>query len=186
MKSFARFTSTSLLTLACLTSPLLADTPASGLVDFGRFSPPSGGGQFVEVHVKSALINIAARLAEKAEPEVAGLLRGLQAVRVNVIGIDDANRAELTDRLAKIHSDLDAKGWERVVSVLEKSQEVGVYIKHRGEEAIEGVVVTVVEANKEAVLVNVVGDIRPEQLATVGEKLGIDPLKKIAGKAGKS
>lgn len=186
MKTLARFTSGSLLAFACLANPLYADVPASGLVDFGKFTPPSGGGQFVEINVKSGLIGLAARLTEKAEPDVAGLLRGLQSVRVNVIGIDDANRAELGERLAKIRSELDAKGWERIVTVQEKSQEVGVYLKQRGEEAIEGVVVTVVEANKEAVLVNVVGDIRPEQLATVGEKLGIEPLKKVAGVTKKS
>ncbi|MBL9127682.1 MAG: DUF4252 domain-containing protein [Verrucomicrobiales bacterium] len=183
MNAFARFASGSLLAFACFANPIYADVPAPGLVDFGKFTPPSGGGQFVEINVKSGLIGLAARLAEKAEPEVAGLLRGLQAVRVNVIGIDDANRTELGERLAKIRSELEDKGWERIVTVQEKSQDVGVYVKHRGEESIEGVVVTVVEANKEAVLVNVVGDIRPEQLVTVGEKLGIEPLKKAA-KAG--
>src|SRR5947207_116168 len=42
--------------------------------------------------------------------------------------------------------------------------------------------VEVTEAERQAVFVNVVGNIKPEQLALLGEKLHIDPLKKI-GKA---
>ena len=186
MNAFNRLAITSVLALACLTSTLHAADPVAGYVDFGKFTPPSGGGQFVEVNIKSSLINIAARLAEKQEPEVASFLRGIQAVRVNVIGLDDANRAELGERLTKIRSDLDSKGWERIVTVQEKSQEVAIYIKQRGEEAVEGIVVTVLEGNKEAILVNVVGDIRPEKLAVLGEKFGIDPLKKIGEKTKKS
>jgi len=179
MRTFARIVSSAALALTCITTQALAVDPSAGFVDFGKFTPPSGGGQFVEVNIKSPLIGLAVRLTEKAEPEVADLLRGLHSVRVNVIGVDDANRAELGERLAAIRTELESKGWERIVTVQEKGQEVGVYLKQRGEESIEGVVVTVLEANKEAVLVNVVGDIRPEKIALLGEKFGIEPLKKV-------
>ena len=33
---------------------------------------------------------------------------------------------------------------------------------------------------KEAVLINIVGEIKPEKIATLGEKLHIEPLKKAA------
>jgi hypothetical protein len=36
------------------------------------------------------------------------------------------------------------------------------------------------EGNHQAVFVNIVGDIKPEQIAMIGERLHIDPLKKIA------
>ena len=42
--------------------------------------------------------------------------------------------------------------------------------------------VTVLDGNKqEAVVVNVVGDIKPEQLAALGEAMNIEPLKKAGG-----
>lgn len=162
-----------------------ADQAPPGFVDFGKFAPPSGGGQFVEVNIKSHLLSLAAKLTEKSEPEVADLLRNLRAIRVNVVGLDDGNRTELADRLKGIRTDLESKGWERVVTVQEKGQDVGVYLKHRGDEAIEGVVVTVIDGGKEAVFVNVVGDIRPEKLSVIGDRLGIDPLKKIGKPARK-
>jgi hypothetical protein len=155
-----------------------ADNPP-GYVDFGRFSAPASGAEFVEVNVKANLISMVARLAEKQEPEAAELLRGLQMVRVNVIGLDDENRADVQKRVAKIRSDLDGHGWERVVTSQKKDEDVAIFLKMRGSEAVEGLVVTVVEGNRQAVLVNIVGDIKPEKIAVVGERLNIEPLKKI-------
>jgi len=173
----------SALTLAALATLVgvgihAGDTPP-GYVDFGKFSPPTSGGEFVEVHITSNLISMVARLAEKSEPEIAELLRGLHRVRVNVIGLDDGNRAEMETRVKKIRSDLDAQGWERIVTAQKKDEDVGVYLKTRGEEAVEGVVVTVIESNREAVFINIVGNIKPEKIAVIGERFNIEPLKKI-------
>lgn len=154
----------------------------TGYVDLGTFSPPDNGGQFVEVKITSGLINIAARLIEQAEPEAAKLLRGIKLVRVNVIGLSKNNSTEISDRVKTIRSELEHDGWERVVAVREKKDDIGVYLKLRGDEAVEGVVVTVIEGNSEAVLVNVVGDIRPEQIAMIGERLHIDSLEKLGEK----
>lgn len=162
-------------------SPVRAADPA-GFVDFGKLTPPASGGQFVEVNIKSNLIGMVAKLAGSAEPEVGELLRGLQQVRVNVIAMEDDNRAEVAERVKKIRVELDAKGWDRVVTVQDGNEDVGVFIKLRGEEAVEGLVVTVLTGDKEAVLVNIVGNIRPEQVALVGERFNIEPLKK-AGEA---
>jgi hypothetical protein len=179
MKHFMRDT-LALAVLSALTSlAVQAAEPSPGYVDFGKFPPSSAGGEFVEVHIKNNLISMVARLAEKSEPEVAELLRGLQLVRVNVIGLDDSNRADMEKRVKNIRSELDSHGWERVVTAQKKDEDVGVYLKTRGQEAVEGLVVTVIEGNHEAVLINIVGDIKPEKIAVIGEKFNIEPLKKI-------
>ena len=161
---------------------ICAESPPAGYVDFGKFAPPTSGGEFVEVHIKSNLISMAARLVEKSEPDVAELIRGLQLIRVNVIGLDDENRAEMEKRIKKIRGELDAQGWERIVTAQKKDEDVGVYLKTRGADAVEGLVITVIEGNREAVLINIVGDIKPDKIAVIGERLGIEPLKK-AGEA---
>ncbi|MBI2926810.1 MAG: DUF4252 domain-containing protein [Verrucomicrobia bacterium] len=166
-----------LTTLLCATAR--AENTAPGYVDFGKFSPSASGGEFVEVNVKSNLISMVARLAQKSEPEVAELLRGLQLVRVNVIGLGDDNRAEIEKRMKTIRSELDGKGWERIVTAQKKDDDVSVHVKTRGEEAFEGIVVTVLDSKGEAVLINIVGDIKPEKIAMVGEKFNIEPLKKV-------
>ncbi len=159
----------------CLTAR--ADSP--GMVDFGKFTPPGKGGEFVEVNIRSNLLNFAALLVEKEEPDAAKLLRSVQCVRVNVVGLSDENRDEMQKRVQSIRQDLEERGWERNVNVQGKQgEDVGVYTQTQGGTALAGVAVTVVDP-KNVVLVNVVGDIRPEQIAALGEKLDIKPLKEI-------
>ncbi len=179
MKHITRKTVCLAVFSALIATTVHAEQAAPGYVDFGKFSPAVSGGEFVEVQVKSNLTSMAARLAQKDQPEVAELIRGLQLIRVNVIGLDDQNRAEVEKRVKAIRSELDAQGWERVVVVQQKNQDVGIYAKLRGEEAVEGVVVTVLDANREAVLINIVGDLKPEKLAVVGESFNNEPPKKL-------
>lgn len=172
--------------LRLFTSALIAVAPAltahaesPGMVDFGKFTPPGNGSEFVEVQVRSNLLNFAATLVEKEEPDAAKLLRSVQLVRVNVIGLTDENREEMSKRVQTIRQDLESRGWERNVNVQGKDgEDVGVYIQMQGGTALAGVAVTVVDS-KNLVLVNLVGDIRPEQIAALGEKLNIKPLKEI-------
>jgi hypothetical protein len=150
----------------------------AGYVDFGRFSP-SEGAEFVEVNVNSNLIAMVTNFARKQEPQVAEVLGGLKSIRVNVMGINDENRADITKRMKSIRSQLDGTGWERLVTVIKDKDDVGIFMKMRGPEAVEGVVVTVLKGDDQAVFVNIVGDIRPEKLATVGERFNIEPLKHL-------
>ena len=167
-----------ILPLGLVTSSLAEALPP-GQVDFGAFAAPGGGGQFVEVNVTSSLISLATKFLEKDQPDIAKVLRGLQLVHVNVVAVDDQNRSDVEARVQSVRKELDGKGWERIVKVQEKDQDVGVYLKSQNKDTVQGLVVVVVDGGKQAVFVNVVGDIKPEQLSMLGETLHIDPLKKI-------
>jgi len=154
--------------------------PAPGQADFGKFTPPGSGGQFVEIQVNSNLLSLAAQVVEKQQPDAAKLLRSVQLVHVNVVGLTDGNRAELEKRVRQIRHDLEAQGWDHTVAVQEKDgQDVGIYTKTRGGEALAGLVITVIQPKEQVVLINIVGDIRPEQVAALGDKLDIKPLKDV-------
>jgi len=158
---------------------LSAQAESPGLVDFGKFTAPGKGGEFVEVNIRSNLLTFAAQLVEKEQPDAAKLLRSVQLVRVNVVGLTDENREELQKRIQKIRQDLEGRGWERNVNVQGKDgEDVGVYTQTSGGTALAGVAVTVVD-KEHVVLVNVVGDIKPEQIVALGEALNINPLKEI-------
>lgn len=167
-----------------LSFPLQA-APDPGLVDFGVFDPP-GTGEFVEVQIKSNLISMVARVAERSEPEIAELLGGLRFIRVNVVSLNDENRDQVLAQIQQVRKQLETTGWDRVVTVADKGEDVAVFMKLRGNEAVEGVVVTVLDGDKEAVLVNVAGDVRPEKLAVIGERFNIEPLKNLGGLGDKS
>lgn len=162
-----------------LTVKAPAETLPPGQVDFGTFTAPSGGGEFVEVNVTSNLISFAARIIQKEEPDVAELLNGLQQVRVTVVGMDEQNRSDLKERATKLRKDLSTKGWERIVEAQKDEKDVSVYLKNGKNNAVQGLAVVVLDGSRQAVFVNIVGEIRPEQIALIGEKLHIDPLKKI-------
>jgi hypothetical protein len=157
----------------------LAEELMPGQVDFGAFSPPKGDGQFVEVNVPTSVITLATQFVGKDDPDVAKVLDGLKLVHVDVIGMDEDNRAEMHKRAQKIRAELAGKGWDRVVTAQEKGKDVSVYLKMGDKGAIQGVVAVVLDGDEHAVFANVVGDIKPEQLAMLGDEFHIDPLKHL-------
>src|SRR5690606_12502621 len=131
IKTSVALAAVTLLTTAALRADDLA-------IDFGEITPASGA-QFVEVNIQSNLISMVTRLAKSSEPEVAEILGGLKQVRVNVLGLTDENRDQVIERVESIRTSLAEKGWDRIVTAREGDQDVGIFIKLRGDEAIEGV-----------------------------------------------
>lgn len=165
-----------------LTGIASAAEPA-GEVDFGHFAPAKAG-QFVEIDVGKGLLNFAAVVTGKQDPEIAELLQGLKRVRVNVVTLDESNREDAIGKLGTLRSELAKAGWEKIVTVKDNSgkgagDDVMIFSLMREDGTIDGLVVTVIGADNQAVVVNVVGSIKPEQVARLGEKLNIEPLKKI-------
>lgn len=166
-------------TAASLT--LFAAELPSGYVDFGKLVPSADAEQFVEVHIQGNLLKMAAKLAKSHEPDVAELIGRLEHVRVNVVGLGEDNRSQVRDRVASVRKDLEGRGWEKVVTVQEKNEDISVFLKARGADVVEGVMVTVISGDREAVFVNVVGEVDIEKLGQIGERLNLPPLQKLGG-----
>ncbi len=168
------------VTFAAVESASPVAGSAGGYVDFGKLVP-SAEGKFVEINLSPGLLKFAATCVAKQEPQVSEVLGNLKHVRVNVIELSDRNREQTIERVKAVRQELEAQGWTPMVNVREqpKGDDVQIFAKMRGEEAIEGLVVTVISGNREVVLVNIVGDIKPEQIATLAERFNIDPLKKV-------
>ena len=167
------------LSLALTTFSSAADLE-SGAIDIGQLMP-SGKGQFVEINLSSAMLKFAARIAAKQEPEAAELIRGLKSIRVNVVGMDDSNRDSTIEQIESVRRKLETQGWTKMVTVREKNggDNVDIHVKQRGEEAIDGLVVTVIDRKGEAVFVNIVGNINADQIAQIADKFDIEPLRKV-------
>jgi hypothetical protein len=150
-----------------------------GQVDFGTM-PSAAGRQFVEVNLQPNLISLAAKIVSKEEPQVAELLRNIKHVRVNVVGLDDSNRGSVDQKMQAVRADLESNGWSPVVTVHDEGGEnVNVHIKTGKDDVIQGLVVTVIGNDNEAVFVNIVGEINPDQIAEIANRFDIEPLKKI-------
>jgi len=76
--------------------------------------------------------------------------------------------------------DVDKKlmkdGWDRIVKTRSKEEVVSVFILTSGEEKIDGLVVTTVEKGREAVFVNIVGDIDLETIGELSDKFDIPSI----------
>lgn len=161
-------------------SILPAEAAPAGEFDFGGFAGLEDT-QAVEVNLGPGLINLASKVAGKADSQTGRLLGGLKAVRIHVFNLNNENRRTLEDRFAEIRKNLGDAGWERILMAKENRQDVAIYTKLRGGEAVEGLVITVMNERKQAVLINIVGDIKVDQLADVADRLDLEPLKRISG-----
>ena len=167
------------VSLALVTFSSAAETEP-GAIDIGQLLP-SAKGEFVEVNLSTAMLKFAARIAARQEPETAELLRGLKSIRVNVVGMDDSNRAATIEKIESVRRKLEADGWTKMVTVREKEggDNVDIHVKQHGEESIDGLVVTVIDKKGEAVFVNIVGNINADQIGKIADKFDIEPLRKM-------
>ena len=180
MKNPIRFT----LAAATLSLALVTVTSASeietGAIDIGQLMPAAKG-QFVEINLSPAMLKFAARIAARQEPETAELIRNLKSFRVNVVGLDDSNRSATIEKIEGVRRKLETQGWTKMVTVREKNDgdNVDIHVMQRGEEAIDGLVVSVLDKKGEAVFVNIVGNINADQIAQIAEKFDLEPLRKV-------
>ena len=106
------------------------------------------------------------------DPETRALLSSLDGVRVRVYEIDgDAGR--VAARMDRMSANLQDDGWERVVLVREQAETVHMLLRMT-DGRISGMTVLVCDGDREAVVVNLMGDIRPEHFSDVMVALDVD------------
>jgi len=177
LRSLLAAATVSLALTATAAFAFAADEDA-GFVDIGQLLP-SAKGQFVEVNLSPALLKFAARIAKHQDEDAADIVGDIQRIRVNVVGLDDANRAANVEKIEAVRAKLEKAGWHRMVTVREanKGDDVAIFAKLKGEDVIEGLVVTVIDHKGEAVFVNVVGSINADKIGALAEKYDIEPLR---------
>ena len=154
------------LTACGLTAPRgsegYADLESLGLSDTDRV---------LSLSIGPAVLRFAARHVED-DPETRALLSSLDGVRVRVYEIDgDAGR--VAARMDRMSANLQDDGWERVVLVREQAETVHMLLRMT-EGRISGMTVLVCDGDREAVVVNLMGDIRPEHFSDVMVALDVD------------
>jgi hypothetical protein len=113
-----------------------------------------------------------ARFVTRGDPEISAILQGVKAVRVFTYDVDgDAERVQA--RMEDVRARLVEKGWDQVVAVRDDGELVAALVKMGKPGAIRGMAV-VVQDDEELVLVNVIGDIRPESFSAIVSELDLD------------
>jgi hypothetical protein len=155
-------------------------TKHPGYVDFDALDIFSDEDAKVEVYLKQPMLNLMSKFIEHEDPELFEMFGKLMLVRVQVFEASRELTAKFETESSKIVKTLDDKGWERVVRVREHDEQVYVYLKpSEGYEWIQGIVVIAIEDYDEAVFVNIVGDIHPDDIHRLGEHFDVEELDSI-------
>lgn len=163
---------------ACLTAlialPAMAQEDAlkafPGYVDFGALSSIFGE-PTVQISVGESLLGLVGSLSASEDPEAAELFKRLNGVRVNVFETDGMADGAV-DLVKDVSSKLSSDGWESVVTVNSDDEQVRIFMMIVDGQ-VEGITVMAVEET-EAVFVNVIGSINPEELGKVMENFDIN------------
>jgi hypothetical protein len=125
----------------------------------------------MNISIGPALLHFAARYIDD-EPETRDLLRSLDGVRIRIYEIDgDASR--VAQRIFSMSEHLQEDGWEPVLLEREQDEEVHMLLRMNNDH-ISGMIVLVSDGESEAVIVNLMGEIRPEQFGDVMVALEVD------------
>jgi len=145
---------------ANLDSPGIADTDRTISLSLGR-----------------STLRFAARFLDD-EPETQALLRSLDGVRIRIYEVDaDGDTARIAHNFERMASKLSRDGWQPVMLVREDDELVHMYAKHSGK-AMCGL--TIVSADDdEVVVVNIMGDIEPEQFGDVMVALDVEDAPQV-------
>lgn len=156
-----------LLLSACgLTAPRssegYAELDSLGIADTDRV---------LTLSVGRTLLRFAANHLED-DPETEALLRSLDGVRIRIYEIDgDAER--VAARMDRMSHRLQDSGWDPVMLTRSEGEQAHMLVKTAGDH-ISGMTVLVCDGESEAVIINLMGDIRPQQFADVMVALEVD------------
>lgn len=162
---------------ALFTLPGRAQSPGFEF-DWSKLAPKAV--EHVEVSLDSNMLRLAGQFLRKGgDPDqnaVKDLLQNLRGVYVRSFRFANEGEYSLTD-VDKFRSQFNGGGWNKIVDVRSTrpgGENTGVYLKSNGEE-IQGIVVIAAE-KKELTVVNILGNIRPDQIQQLGGKFGIPEI----------
>ena len=150
-------------------------TEERGYVDFTNLDSVYGEPK-VMVNLNKTMLGFISKI-NMSDPEAAELISKLKAVRVQIYNMTGDDKPAL-DLIAKVSKDIQTKNWLPIVSVNEDDEKVRVFTKIT-DDIMDGLVVMVINnkeerEGREAVFINIVGEIDPAQINKVTESLNID------------
>lgn len=125
----------------------------------------------MSLSIGPTLLHFAARYMDD-DPETRDLLRSLNGVRIRIYEID-GDTSRVAQRIFHMSEHLQADGWEPVLLVRELDEETHMLLRMDNDH-ISGMIVLVSDGESEAVIVNLMGKIRPEQFGDVMVALEVD------------
>jgi hypothetical protein len=155
-------------------------TKHPGYVDFGALNLFGKEDTTVEVFLDQKIIGLVGAFGGGKDPELADMLAKLKQIRVQSFAIQPGKLEDLEAKTAELSKKLEAQGWTTMIKVRDRraDSQTYVYVKWKGDKS-QGLTVMNVEPDKEAIFVNIVGEIDPEQIRKLSTKFDIDALDSL-------
>lgn len=154
-----------------------------GFVDFGDLEGFDDGSEMVNIRLTKPLLKLIGAAVQGEDPETAAMLSQLLLVNVRVFTIADASRADVLERMDGVGKKLAGSAWQNIVQARDGDERVNVYVQLSDEDSdnpvFEGLAVTMLGSDDEAVFVNIVGQFTMEDIARVGTHFDIDVLDQL-------
>ena len=144
---------------------------AQGYFDFSQVRGLSDE-PTIQIDLNTTMLGFVREMMRPVDPEAAKALDGLEAIRVLVYMVDDAE--PVLDYIDDVSEALERDGWQRMVYVQGEDHSVRVYLSFN-ETRLAGLTMMVAgEEQEEAVFINIVGEIDPAQLGRVARAVGLE------------
>jgi hypothetical protein len=137
-----------------------------GLIDIDY---PEAGEAKVEVNLAGPLFSLAAKAVGDEDPETAGFLASLKAVRVRIYEQAALGGKSFDEVLEFYKKQMQKPKWEVLARVKDKESTVGVYSLTKEKKDIISGLVVIVGNPKEWVIVNLAGEIDVTKLPEINE-----------------
>lgn len=144
-----------------------------GFVNFSDLDDLFGEDPIIEANIHGAILRLVAEAAELEDPELADLLRRVRGVYVRVFDLDRLDLGTVRSYKDKVSRMLVEDGWDTVIAVRKRDEEVNMYVRLVDEEIAGMVVMSINHYDDETAFLNIVGDIDPEQIGRIGRKFGV-------------
>ena len=159
---------------ALLAMPAMAQEDAlkdlPGFVDFGEMNSLYGEPK-VSISIGGALLGFVGAMAENSDPETAAIFSKLKGVQVSVYSTEGKTDAAL-EQVSRVKSALTASDWQPIVQVNEDDAPVQIFMM-MASDTLNGLTLMAVD-DEEAVFINVIGQLDPNELAAVMDNFDVD------------
>lgn len=127
----------------------------------------------VEINIEGALLSLVAAGAKTSEPELSSMLAGLKSIKLQVIPLKDLDESSLRTKIGRTVHWLEDRGWKATLKVRNDGEETYIYLKETAGK-IDGLTLLSLSPGDEAVVINIVGRIDPEQIGRLAQHFDVD------------
>jgi hypothetical protein len=149
-----------------------------GYVDFSGVDSWFDAPASTEVDIRGPLVDLVAEASASSDPDFSDLMGDVKAIQVRGFPLSEEEATDIQTQTDQLAASLEDTGWTRVIYVRDNAEQVSIYLREAGDK-IAGLTLLSTKPGDEAVYVNIVGSLSPDQIANLGRGLNLSSLEQV-------